>query len=792
MRKILLSSFLFFIGCIFSPNQSNEIPTLGTLILRLSKVTISGQAAKGSVKNALVKVSALQSNGECESVAIAESKTDDLGNYTVEFRRTGGVVCLQVLPSPLGIASVYDEKSRKNISIPADSNFKLVNIIDENKITTTTRKLPISAITSMIANRVGVLSKAGPGVSPEKLVKKAGKEVVIRFGLRTNLSRNANAGIRESDYPELIDLNTDLDSGADPDSKKYLTILSGFSELANTHKKENELTANDIQSITEAFATDMSSGKFDGTSVTGESVQFTGTGQGLGNNSLSGTLMNGMKEFVNAGGQPGINGPSTQVTTEELAQYTFNDTVDILAEEDYGLPSPPSSFTYNPASVVLNVNSPANLVATLDGTPTGCKITPNLPSGLTIAANCTITGTPANIQPSTVYTVTAITALGQITSNLTILINPQKPDISYSPSNLVLDQNTTTTHNPNIFVYGGGTITNCTSNPALPTGLNLTGACQISGTPGVATTSINYSITVMDSFGSTNSTTLTISITDKTPPNPINPILNVTNNNGTSLTLSWEPAADNFSSSANLQYAVYQKLDETNSIPNFNDPATVTSGTLVRNYSTVTTASITGLTPEKSAYWFNIVVMDEAGNKSVYTQKMVNTAIFILDCENSAGNFGGFEGVNGPSLCGHPWVTTNYADNGKIKCNGVRAFISFPDKELKMAPGIYGFSSDLPVVGIDKSGGTRTRMFSNWPSMFSTNPLATWNGALKITVDVWTFTTPDGSYDTSNNCSGGTSISGIGTIGIVGSPTQWLTGTTKTCNTALTFVAICY
>lgn len=83
----------------------------------------------------------------------------------------------------------------------------------------------------------------------------------------------------------------------------------------------------------------------------------------------------------------------------------------------------------------------------------------------------------------------------------------------------------------------------------------------------------------------------------------------------TSLTINWYPARDNITPENELEYAVY-----ISDMANISNVAEIElNGTLVRDFQTGNTAEITGLNPEQ-VYWANVVVRDNAGKKSAYTQ----------------------------------------------------------------------------------------------------------------------------------------------------------------------------
>ncbi|WP_236995053.1 S-layer homology domain-containing protein [Heliomicrobium modesticaldum] len=88
------------------------------------------------------------------------------------------------------------------------------------------------------------------------------------------------------------------------------------------------------------------------------------------------------------------------------------------------------------------------------------------------------------------------------------------------------------------------------------------------------------------------------------------------------VTLSWSKATDDVSPQSALRYRVY--YSDSDNIASVTDA--VYNGTAVGDYATDTdTKEITGLN-SNTTYYFNVIVMDEAGNKTAYTMTSVTTA----------------------------------------------------------------------------------------------------------------------------------------------------------------------
>ncbi|WP_264990082.1 InlB B-repeat-containing protein [Lysinibacillus piscis] len=102
---------------------------------------------------------------------------------------------------------------------------------------------------------------------------------------------------------------------------------------------------------------------------------------------------------------------------------------------------------------------------------------------------------------------------------------------------------------------------------------------------------------------------------DTLSPTITNSSMNITNINNGSATLNWTKAADNITDTENLEYQVYQSA--SNNIDTVNNIEA--NGSVIGNYTKdIATFDISGLLPNID-YYFNVIVKDGAGNKTVYT-----------------------------------------------------------------------------------------------------------------------------------------------------------------------------
>ncbi|MCD9026342.1 GLUG motif-containing protein [Cohnella silvisoli] len=91
--------------------------------------------------------------------------------------------------------------------------------------------------------------------------------------------------------------------------------------------------------------------------------------------------------------------------------------------------------------------------------------------------------------------------------------------------------------------------------------------------------------------------------------------------NATGVTLNWTKATDNVSAQSALQYRVYRS--SSNNIDTVSNIEA--NGTAIGSYAAdIATLNVTGLTPG-TTYYFNVIVKDEAGNKSAYSVASVTT-----------------------------------------------------------------------------------------------------------------------------------------------------------------------
>ena len=116
-----------------------------------------------------------------------------------------------------------------------------------------------------------------------------------------------------------------------------------------------------------------------------------------------------------------------------------------------------------------------------------------------------------NSSSATTVTSTPTTATTTSTNPTTTTVTQTTPSITYSGSPYSFTSTVSiTTITPTV----SGTITSCSSSPPLPSGLTLSAACEITGTPTTVTSAANYTITPIMTNG-TATTTINIAVLNK-------------------------------------------------------------------------------------------------------------------------------------------------------------------------------------------------------------------------------------------------------------------------------------
>ena len=166
---------------------------------------------------------------------------------------------------------------------------------------------------------------------------------------------------------------------------------------------------------------------------------------------------------------------------------------------------------YQPGSINYQTNT--------GGAVLSWAINGSLPSGVSFNTQTgVLSGTPTELWPQTSYMVWANNSGGSSMAYLNITVVDQLPTIAYSPTNIVLTNNTTSTDLPLIpTLTGAGEITSWAINASLPAGLTFeTSNGTIWGTPTELWNTTAYMVWANNSGGSSVAY-LNITVNDQLP-----------------------------------------------------------------------------------------------------------------------------------------------------------------------------------------------------------------------------------------------------------------------------------
>ncbi|MEZ2347772.1 beta strand repeat-containing protein [Terriglobus sp. RCC_193] len=240
----------------------------------------------------------------------------------------------------------------------------------------------------------------------------------------------------------------------------------------------------------------------------------------------SGTLPAGLTLGSNCiiTGTPTTAGTSTvNVTATDSASPANSTTAPVIIT----VLGPTSSLTLSPPPDAT-VNTPySGSIGVTGGTaPYACVINSGtLPAGLTLGANCTITGTPTTAGTSTVNVTATDSASPAVTgtANIAVTVRPMTPlSLTGALPNATLGVAYTQT----LHATGGlPPYTYAVTAGSLPAGLSLSGAGVVSGTP-TAVGASSFTVTATDSQSTPQTASLALTMQVVYPTTPYDALLN--------------------------------------------------------------------------------------------------------------------------------------------------------------------------------------------------------------------------------------------------------------------------
>ncbi len=176
-------------------------------------------------------------------------------------------------------------------------------------------------------------------------------------------------------------------------------------------------------------------------------------------------------------------------------------------------------ISYTPSTNAYTLGTPITPLtpANTGGAAVSYSISAALPPGLSFnTATGVISGTPTATFATTVYMITATNATGIGTTNITLSVNNNAPNIVYTPATLSYSVGTTIT--PATPVNSGGLAASFTiTGGTLPSGLTFnTSTGVISGTPSIVFPTTTFTIKATNAAGS-SSTSVIITVSPQAP-----------------------------------------------------------------------------------------------------------------------------------------------------------------------------------------------------------------------------------------------------------------------------------
>ena len=179
------------------------------------------------------------------------------------------------------------------------------------------------------------------------------------------------------------------------------------------------------------------------------------------------------------------------------------------------------TIAYSPNDLIMTNNTvssdlPLSPTITGSGEIVSWAISPSEPSGLSFdTSNGTLSGTPTELLTRTMYTITATNTGGTATAYINITVLDIIPEISYSPPEMVLTNNTSMAYWSPLNV--GGPALSWSISPELSPGLLFDSSNgTISGLPTEVAPLLNYTVSATNS-GGTSEFSINITVVGNVP-----------------------------------------------------------------------------------------------------------------------------------------------------------------------------------------------------------------------------------------------------------------------------------
>jgi hypothetical protein len=213
-----------------------------------------------------------------------------------------------------------------------------------------------------------------------------------------------------------------------------------------------------------------------------------------------------------------VHHPSTHVVTASNSGGVDSFAISMEVQDSV----PVFGFPQSPLTLIQGVAINPAISPDSTGAPiVSCSDISGLPAGLSVDAQCRISGTPSAPQGPSPLVLEAVGQNGSAQTTLSIRVLDPPPALSLNPSSKSFVRNAAiTAFSP---VNGGGPIAACAISVNPPAGLTFNPAtCEISGTPTALQAASAYRITATHPAGSSN-LDITLEVLDSVPAFSYNP-----------------------------------------------------------------------------------------------------------------------------------------------------------------------------------------------------------------------------------------------------------------------------
>lgn len=385
---IIYLSFFEFSSCTQKPNAGNPAQLL-VLAARAAKViadsrdnvVLQGSVnGPGTIKNATVQVFATPSNGQCakddgtiNGTPLASTTSDDTGNYSIKYKKTGSTVCIVVTPTGTSQIQVFSPTAKVNVPT-SWSKGNLMAVINEPAtsnagFTAGTKTVNVNPFTRMTARRFSALSAINPSSRSRVFLRvlpasvrtvDRGKNNRVEFGNNTasTLLDKASDDIESAFFPNRDKSTFSLES-ADPNSNAMKLKLGSIGLTADKlggSTADGKTSSDDLEKVINFMEEDFSDGRFDGKKVDDKGKIATMTTTDFGGVVASKQAADDFlkKDFKSAQTEYDSYDPSLAASASDQL-FCESDSLDAACSIAVLPGSPPEMWIFNPDEDFLDI-----------------------------------------------------------------------------------------------------------------------------------------------------------------------------------------------------------------------------------------------------------------------------------------------------------------------------------------------------------------------------------------------------------------------------------------------------